>query len=89
MALAETERLVERLREAEIPVGTVVVNRVLEDPDPTCSRCTARNALHERRIAETRERFPDLDVVTLPELEGEAGGAEPLRLLAERLEAAG
>jgi len=89
MALAETERLVERLREAEIPVGTVVVNRVLEDPDPTCSRCTARHALHERRIVETRERFPDLDVVTLPELEGEAGGAETLRLLAERLEAAG
>jgi arsenite-transporting ATPase len=85
MALAETERLVERLREAAVPVGTVVVNRVLTDPDPDCARCTGRHALHERRIAETHERFPDLDVVTVPELEGEASGAETLRRLAEHL----
>jgi arsenite-transporting ATPase len=89
MAIAETDRLVGRLRESSVPVGRVVVNRVLEDPDPDCERCGARHDLHVRRIAETRERFPDLSVVTLPELVGEAGGADSLRELASRLEGEG
>lgn len=32
MSVAESERLVSRLEEFEIPVGTLVVNRVMEDP---------------------------------------------------------
>ena len=32
MSVVESERLVERLQEFEIPVGTLVVNRVMEDP---------------------------------------------------------
>jgi arsenite-transporting ATPase len=86
MALAETDRLVGRLREAAVPVGRVVVNRVLVDPEPDCDRCTARRARHEERLAETRARFPDLDVVPLPELDGEAGGPGSLRELGARIE---
>mgnify|MGYP003858641261 CR=1 FL=1 len=85
MAIAESERLVARLREAGVPVERLVVNRVLEDPHEGCPRCQSRQARHEERLAEIRETFPDLEVVTLPDLEGEAQGPASLSAIAERL----
>ncbi|MFA9416326.1 ArsA family ATPase [Natrinema sp. HArc-T2] len=85
MAIAESERLVTRLREADVPVERVIVNRVLEDPHEGCPRCQSRQARHEERLAEIHETFPELEVVTLPDLEGEAQGPESLSVIAERL----
>ncbi len=85
MAIAESERLVDRLREADVSVGRLVVNQVLEEPDPDCSRCHARYERHETRVREIRETFDDLEVVTLPEREGEVQGLEAVRALAKRL----
>jgi len=85
MALSETERLVETLRDDGIPVGGVVVNRVLRDADCDCSRCRRTEARHAERAAEIRERFPDLLVTELPELTDEPSGAEALRELGDRL----
>ncbi|MDF9747212.1 ArsA family ATPase [Natrinema salsiterrestre] len=85
MAIAETERLVERLREAGVPVERLVVNRVLEDPHEGCPRCKSRQDRHEERLAEVRSTFPTLEVVTLPDLEGEGQGRESLAAIAERL----
>ncbi|AXR79494.1 ArsA family ATPase [Natrarchaeobaculum sulfurireducens] len=87
MAIAESERLVARLREADVSVGRLVVNQVLERPDPDCSRCHARHERHETRVQSVRETFDDLEVVTLPEREGEVQGLETVRALAERLPA--
>ncbi|MFD1565086.1 ArsA family ATPase [Haloarchaeobius amylolyticus] len=85
MAIAETERLVARLREAGVPVERLIVNRVLEDPHEGCPRCQSRQARHEDRLAEIHETFPDLEVVTLPDLEGEVHGRESLSIIAERM----
>jgi len=85
MAIAESERLVETLQEAGVRVDSVVVNQVLEDPDEDCSRCQSRRARHVERISEIRERFPGLEVVTLPEREGEVQGLEAVQSIAERL----
>ncbi|NHN47148.1 ArsA family ATPase [Halostella sp. JP-L12] len=85
MAIAETERLVETLREDGVPVGRLVVNRVLRDTGCDCSRCRSLEERHTERLAEIRERFPGREVVELPELEGEAGGPETLRRLGDRL----
>ncbi|SDR26876.1 ArsA family ATPase [Natronobacterium texcoconense] len=87
MAIAETERLVAQLREDEVPIERLVVNRVLEDPTDGCSRCESRRQRHEERVAEIRETFPDLEVVTLPELEGEVQGLEAVWSIAEQLPA--
>ncbi|ELY64763.1 ArsA family ATPase [Natronococcus jeotgali] len=87
MAIAESERLVEKLREAGVRVDRLVVNRVFEDPDEDCSRCRSRYERHTERVAEIRETFPDLEVVTLPEREGEVQGLEAVRSIAERLPA--
>jgi arsenite-transporting ATPase len=85
MALAETERLVERLRGVGVSVDGAVVNRVLVDEADCCDRCRSRRARHAERVREIRERFPDLSLTALPELEGEAGGVDGLRPLAVRL----
>ncbi|WP_226483138.1 ArsA family ATPase [Natrinema amylolyticum] len=85
MAISETRRLVERLREAGVSVERLVVNRVLEDPHEGCPRCRSRQERHEERLAEIRSTFPDLEVVTLPDLEGEAQGRESLAAIADRL----
>ncbi|WP_394740994.1 ArsA family ATPase [Natronococcus roseus] len=87
MAIAESERLVEKLREAGVRVDRLVVNRVFEDPEDDCSRCRSRYERHERRVDEIRETFPDLEVVTLPEREGEIQGLEAVRSIADRLPA--
>ncbi|AFZ72919.1 ArsA family ATPase [Natronobacterium gregoryi] len=87
MAIAETQRLVAQLREDEVPVERLVVNRVLEDATDGCSRCESRRQRHEERVAEIRERFPDLAVVTLPELEEEVQGLEAVWSIAEQLPA--
>ncbi|WP_049900635.1 ArsA family ATPase [Natrinema altunense] len=87
MAISESERLVDRLREAGVPVERLLVNRILEDPHEGCPRCRSRRERHEARLAEVRSTFPDLEVVTLPELEGEVGGRESLAVIAERLPA--
>ncbi|ELY43912.1 ArsA family ATPase [Natronorubrum tibetense] len=88
MAIAESERLVEKLRDAEVRVDRLVVNRVFEDPDEGCSRCRSRYERHAKRVSEVRETFPDLEVVTLPEREGEVQGLEAVWSIADRLPAA-
>ncbi|MFC7221554.1 ArsA family ATPase [Halalkalicoccus sp. GCM10025322] len=87
MAISESERLVERLREAGLPVRTLVVNKVLEEIDEGCERCRIRQDLHEQRLAEIGERFSGLDVQTLPDRVGEVHGLESLEAVAERLSA--
>ncbi|OAQ52941.1 hypothetical protein HTG_08925 [Natrinema mahii] len=85
MAIAESERLVATLREADVRVDRLVVNRVFEDPEDDCSRCQSRHERHLERVAEIRETFPDLEVVTLPEREGEVQGLETLLSVGDRL----
>ncbi|WP_049922283.1 ArsA family ATPase [Halopiger djelfimassiliensis] len=85
MAIAESERLVETLREADVRVDRLVVNRVFEDPEEGCSRCRSRHERHLERVAEIRETFPNLEIVTLPERENEVQGLESLAAIAKRL----
>ncbi|WP_126664188.1 ArsA family ATPase [Haloterrigena salifodinae] len=87
MAIAESERLVGTLREADVRVDRLVVNRVFEDPEDDCSRCQSRHQRHLKRVEEVRETFPDLEVVTLPEREGEVQGLEAVAEIAARLPA--
>ncbi|QRV17195.1 TRC40/GET3/ArsA family transport-energizing ATPase [Haloterrigena salifodinae] len=87
MAIAESERLVGTLREADVRVDRLVVNRVFEDPEDDCSRCQSRHERHTERVEEIRETFPDLEVVTLPEREGEVQGLESVAEIAARLPA--
>jgi arsenite-transporting ATPase len=84
MAVSETERLVERLRSFEVPVGTLVVNRVVEDPGD-CERCRATHDVHGRSIERLRRSLPDLDVATVPDERGEVTGLDSLTAVGEHL----
>ncbi|TYT63172.1 ArsA family ATPase [Natrialba swarupiae] len=85
MAIAESERLTERLNEVGVPIERIVVNRVFETPEDDCSRCRSRYERHERRVAEIRETFPNLEVTTVPDREGEVRGLEAVRSVSTRL----
>jgi len=89
LAVRETDRLIDQLREAEIPVGTIVVNRLLEEIDDDCERCSARQARQREIVADLREAHPDLDLVTLPDRVSDFQGVADLAPLADRLAEAG
>jgi arsenite-transporting ATPase len=85
LVFAETERLVARLREADVPVGTLVVNRVLEDVDEDCARCTAQRADQQAVLADIEAAFGDTDIAELPDLTGRVSGTDVLDEIAPRI----
>ena len=87
MAVAETERLVASLREGGLPRGPLVVNRVLDDANEDCERCQRRQDRHRRQLERIRERFPELEIVTIPETDEVADGRDRLGRVADRLPA--
>lgn len=89
MVLAETERLVDRLREFGVPVGSLVVNRVLSDPDPDCARCQRVADRQADVLADVETTVPGLPIVRLPDLTGELAGRASIERLADRLASAG
>ena len=85
LVLAETERLVARLREAEVPVDTLVVNRVLEDIDEHCARCRAQRATQQTVLDDIEQTFGGSRIVELPDVTGRMDGTAVLEALAPRL----
>lgn len=61
MAVQETERLVTQLREFEIPVETLVVDKLIDDAGDW-ERCQAKEAVHEQSVGRLRESLPTLEV---------------------------
>jgi arsenite-transporting ATPase len=84
MAVLETERLLAELDAYDVPAGRAVINKVIEDPEPTCDLCQSRHESQQQRIAEARDRF-DLPVTLVPQLHGEVHGLEAVETVAERL----
>ena len=84
MAVRETERLVAQLREFDVPVSTLVVNKVITDPGD-CERCLGKQAVQEESLASLRASLPDLDVWTVPDESGEVTGPAALSRVGERL----
>ena len=85
MAVRESERLVARLREFEVPVTTLVVNKVIADPGD-CERCRGKQAVHEESLAALRESLPDLEVWTVPDESGEVTGFDALERVGSYLD---
>jgi arsenite-transporting ATPase len=84
--MEETARLVDRLESYEVPVETLLVNRVLETADENCQRCRDRYESHQRQLDRIRREFPDREIQVLPDLGPEAYGRDALERLAERVE---
>jgi arsenite-transporting ATPase len=97
MSVVESERLVARLDEFSIPVGTVVVNRVMEDladvadvdtewvvsPDlDDCEFCQRRWAVQQDALRQAGDLFRGHDVKRVPLLADEVQGERALRVVA-------
>lgn len=85
MAIRETERLVEQLRTFDIPIKTLVVNKVLENINDDCNRCRTRHQTQQKTITTVQEQFSDLDVKQLPQLDSEVHGLETLEPIADQI----
>jgi arsenite-transporting ATPase len=102
MSVFESERLLGRLREFGVPVGTVVVNKVMEDltdvteaadadafvaPDlDTCEFCQRRWAVQQDALAAAQDVFRGHDVRRVPLLADEVRGERMLGLVAACLD---
>ena len=97
MSVVESERLVERLDEFEIPVNTLVVNRVMEgvggiadvDPDwivepnpETCEFCARRWEVQQAALRRATDLFRGREVKRVPLLANEVRGEAALRVVA-------
>jgi arsenite-transporting ATPase len=98
MSVMESERLLARLSEFEIPVGTVVVNKVMEDladvtddvdaaafvsPNlDTCEFCQARWDVQQRALARAQDVFRGHEVKRVPLFADEVRGERMLRIVA-------
>ncbi|WP_248897310.1 ArsA family ATPase [Haloplanus halobius] len=97
MSVVESERLVDRLHEFSIPVNTVVVNRVMEDPadvadiDPEwvvapnlddCEFCQRRWEVQQTALRRATDLFRGRDVKRVPLLADEVRGEDALRVVA-------
>ncbi len=85
LAIEETHRLVDRLESYDVPVDTLLVNRVLETAEEGCPRCRDRHESHQRHLDRIHREFPDREVQVLPDLGPEAYGREALERLADRI----
>lgn len=88
MAVRESERLVSQLRGFEVPVTTLVVNKVIEDAGD-CERCRGKQAVHEESVSTLETALPELPVWTVPDRSGEVTGLAALESVAETLPVGG
>ena len=101
MSVVESERLVSRLGEFDIPVQTLVVNRVMEnlgdvaDVDPEwvvspnldeCDFCQRRWQVQQDALQQSMELFRGRDVKRVPLLADEVQGEAALRVVAACLD---
>jgi len=100
LSVSESKRLLDRLAEFEIPVGTVVVNRVMEDladvdgvdasafvspSHEDCEFCKRRWDVQQSALAAAQETFVGHDVRRVPLLADEVRGEASLELVARCL----
>ena len=95
LSIRETERLLDQLDAFEIPVGTVVVNRVMQDPGEVidddiefvapnhtdCAFCKRRWEVQQRALANAQDIFRGHEVKRVPLLAEEVRGERLLRVV--------
>jgi arsenite-transporting ATPase len=85
MAIAEADRLLDRLASASVPVDSLVLNRVFDnDEGCACERCRRDAARHADRRGAVEERF-EHPVTVVSALDGEAQGLDALRTVGPSL----
>lgn len=97
LSVTETKRLRERLEGYGVPVGTLVVNRVMEPPEAvvdvapetfvtpdleSCAFCRRRWDVQQDALQDAQDLFRGVDVRRVPLFADEVAGREMLRVVA-------
>lgn len=83
MPLYETERAVKVLEKYGIPVGKVIVNRVV--PEGCGDFWENRRKVQQQWLEEIKRRFASRGIMTIPLLETDVNGMEQLEFIAKKL----
>jgi arsenite-transporting ATPase len=100
LSVRESERLLDRLAEFGVPVGTVVVNRVMQDPGEVadvgegfvapnhtdCAFCERRWQVQREALDRSQDLFRGHDVRRVPLFAEEVRGEKLLRVVAACIE---
>src|SRR5205085_517349 len=81
MAIAETSRYLALLREEDVPVGDLIINRVEAEHDD-CRYCHARVSSQQQWLKKIEKEFSTLSQRRVPLLAGEVRGLDALRRFA-------
>ena len=84
LPIEETARVIEQLRDTQIPVGALYVNR-LWPADDASAFVTERVAQQNEYLTEIRERFRDFELVEVAQSARDIVGRDQLNALAARL----
>jgi arsenite-transporting ATPase len=86
LPIEETARVIEQLRDTQIPIGALYVNR-LWPADEASAFVTERVAQQNEYLAEIRERFSEFALIEVAQSARDIVGRDQLDRLAERLAA--
>lgn len=81
MVIEETKRLVDELKKLKIPVGQMIINRVLTAENSNCPSCQQKSAEHQRLVLEIQQAFREMKIHEIPDLGLSVPGMEFLRQL--------
>ena len=79
LSVLETERYVVSLRNEQIPVTDLIVNRV-ETVHDDCAFCRGRVETQQTSLSELKEKFKELQIHYVPLMAAEVRGADALRV---------
>jgi arsenite-transporting ATPase len=83
LAVLETGRAVDLLKKYGIPVGGMIVNKII--PAGAGTFLEKKRLSQEKYLREIRERFAEGPVIELPMLEEDVQGMDQLRIISEKM----
>ncbi|MGI6252994.1 MAG: ArsA family ATPase [Aminivibrio sp.] len=83
LSILETERAAEQLLKFGIPVGGMVVNKII--PEGAGEFLEKKRLSQQKHLARIRERFSDVPIVELPMLADDIQGIGQLRIIEEKM----
>jgi len=88
MAITETGRLLNELIKYNIPVSTIIINQLYQDPTELCDFCKARRKMQQKNLLNIREVFEEKlykNLIEVPLFKEEVREYEMLKEMGEHL----
>lgn len=84
MAILESDRCIKTLQEYNIPVSSIVVNKLIPE-NPKCDFCTSKRSEQQVRMKTIRDQFRQFRIMQLPLFKEEVRGTGKLAAVGKEL----